>query len=263
MRCEEIDAHLADHLAGTLAPDVSGEVADHLRTCRACAAAADGLDETWQLLGALPADRPDSAAMRARFAAALDGYQHGVRVEGAGPGRFGRIGTYGLRFAAAAAVLALGVGIGRQTAPPPAADPQLAMLREELRDMRQMVTLSLLQQGSASERLKGVSFTTRIEEPGSEVTVALLDTLMHDPNVNVRLATIDALKRFAAGENVRRGAIDAFASQTSPLVQIALIDFVVETNGRDAADMLRRLSSDPMLDQAVRGRATRALQQIG
>jgi hypothetical protein len=157
----------------------------------------------------------------------------------------------------------LGVGIGRQTAPPPAADPQLAMLREELRDMRQMVTLSLLQQQSASERLKGVSFTAQIEQPGGEVTLALLDTLMHDPNVNVRLATIDALRRFAARENVRLGMIEALARQTSPLVQIALIDYVVETNDRGAADTLRRLSNDPMLDQAVRGRATQALQQIG
>ena len=129
--------------------------------------------------------------------------------------------------------------------------------------MRQVLTLSLLQQQSASERLKGVSFTAQAEQPGNEVALALLDTLMHDPNVNVRLATIDALKRFAARENVRRGVIEALASQTSPLVQIALIDFVVETNGRDAADTLRRLSGDPMLDQAVRGRAARALRQIG
>jgi hypothetical protein len=263
MRCEEIRAYLADHLAGTLAPDVAGEVAAHLRTCRACAASADGLDETWQLLGAMPADRPDSAAMRARFEAAVDGYQHGLGVECARPGRFGRIRTYGLQFAAAAAVLVLGVGIGRGTTPRAVTDPQLALLREELRDMRQMVTLSLLQQQSASERLKGVSFTSQIEQPGGEVTLALLDTLMHDPNVNVRLATIDALKRFAGGENVRRGVLEALARQTSPLVQIALIDYVVETNDRGAADTLRRLSSDPMLDQAVRGRATQALQQIG
>ena len=263
MRCEEIHAHLADHLAGTLAPDVSGEIADHLRTCPACAAEFEGLDETWQILGTVPADRPDSAAMRARFDATVQGYQHGLRVEAAGPGRFARMRTYGLQFAAAAAVLVLGVSIGRQTARPPAADPQLAMLREELRDMRQMVTLSLLQQQSASERLKGVSFTSQIDQPGGEVTLALLDTLMHDPNVNVRLATIDALKRFAGGENVRRGVLEALARQTSPLVQIALIDYVVETNDRGAADTLRRLSSDPMLDQAVRGRATQALQQIG
>ena len=114
-----------------------------------------------------------------------------------------------------------------------------------------------------SQDILAASFTSQIEQPGGEVTLALLDTLMHDPNVNVRLATIDALKRFAGGENVRRGVLEALARQTSPLVQIALIDYVVETNDRGAADALRRLSSDPMLDQAVRGRATQALQQIG
>jgi hypothetical protein len=81
--------------------------------------------------------------------------------------------------------------------------------------------------------------------------------------VNVRLAAIDALKPLAAREQVRRGAIDALPRQTSPLVQIALIDFIVEKSGREATDTLRQLSSDPMLDQAVRARAARGLQQIG
>jgi hypothetical protein len=267
MRCEEIHAHLADHLAGTLPPDVAGAVAEHLTTCAACAAEAGELDETWQMLGTLPAhtgaaDRPDSPAMRARFDAALDGYQRGLGTTSARLGG-ARMRTYGLQFAAAAAVLVLGVAIGRQTTTPPAADPQLTMLRAELGDMRQIVTLSLLQQQSASERLRGVSFTSQIEQPDSEITLALLDTLMHDPNVNVRLATIDALKRLATRETVRRGVIDALPRQTSPLVQIALIDFVVEKSGREAVETLRRLSSDAMLDQAVRARAVRGLQQIG
>ena len=137
------------------------------------------------------------------------------------------------------------------------------MLRDELREMRQMVTLSLLQQQSASERLKGVSFTNQIDQPDSQITVALLDTLMHDPNVNVRLATIDALKPLSTRDVVRRGVIDALPRQTSPLVQIALIDFIVEKNGREAVDTLRRLSMDDMLDAAVRARAQQGLQQIG
>lgn len=263
MRCEEIHTHLADHLAGGLTSDVEGQIAHHLRTCSACAAEAEGLDETWQMLGTIQADRPDSAAMRARFGAALEGYRQGLATESPSPPRRSRIVRYGLHLAAAAAAFVIGVGTGRQTAPQPAADPELAMLREELRDMWQMLTLSLLQQQSASERLKGVGFTTQIEQPGSEVSRALLDALTHDPSVNVRLATIDALKPFAASETVRRGVVDAFARQTSPLVQIALIDFVVEANGPDAADTLRRLSNDSMLDPAVRGRAAQALQKIG
>jgi HEAT repeat protein len=128
--------------------------------------------------------------------------------------------------------------------------------------MRQMVTLSLMQQQSASERLKGVTWTGQIDQPGSEVVTALLDTLMHDPNVNVRLASVDALRRFAERESVRRGAADALPRQTSPLVQIALIDFLVDVGGRESSTTFRGLSQDPMLDQAVRERAAWALQQV-
>jgi len=92
---------------------------------------------------------------------------------------------------------------------------------------------------------------------------ALLDTLMHDPNVNVRLASIDALKRFADQDVVRRGALDTLPRQASPLVQIALIDFLLETQGPEAAGVLRRLAGDMMLDKAVRDRAARGLRQVG
>jgi hypothetical protein len=264
MRCEEVHAHLADHLAGTLLPDVAEPVADHLRTCQSCAADVEGLQETWQMLGTLGPHTPDSSSMRARFTATLDGF-HGAMMTHTPSRRLSRVRAYGLQFAAAAAAVVIGVAIGRQTAPAPATTPdaQLTMLREELREMRQMVTLSLLQQQSASDRLKGVSFTNQIDQPDSQVTVALLDTLMHDPNVNVRLATIDALKPLSTRDVVRRGVIEALPRQTSPLVQIALIDFIVEKNGREAIDTLQRLSMDDMLDAAVRARAKQGLQQIG
>jgi putative zinc finger protein len=260
MRCEELQQYVADHLAGTLPPGQSHDVAEHLRTCRTCADEIDGLTDTWRALGAIEIDHPESE-MQARFDTMLDDYQYRVAITKK-HGHVTWLTTCASRVAAAAAALVVGLAIGRLTAPSPLTG-QLAMLRGELREMRQMMTVSLLQQPSASERLKGVSFTTQIDPPSNDVTRALLDTLMHDPSVSVRLATIDALKRFAASDAVRRGAIDALTRQTSPLVQLALIDFVVENNERDAADTLRRLVLDPMVDQTVRVRATDALQHIG
>ena len=136
-------------------------------------------------------------------------------------------------------------------------------MRGELRDLREMIALSLMQQQSASDRLKGVSWSGQIDRPSSEVVAALLDTLMHDPNVNVRLATIDALERFASQDVVRRGTIQAVDRQVSPLVQIALIDFMVKVNERESIGTLRRLSEDPKVNAAVRARAAWGLQQLG
>jgi hypothetical protein len=138
----------------------------------------------------------------------------------------------------------------------------LAELRRELRDMRQMLMLSLMQQQSATERLRGVSGSVQIDEPGAEIVRALLETLRHDPNVNVRLACVDALRRFSEQDVVRRGTVEALAESSYPLVQIALIDFVVETKDKDAIDALRRLSEDSMVDEAVRGRAAWGVDQL-
>ena len=221
--------------------------------------------EIWDLLGDIPGEPANSAAMRSRFDAALaeereaTGSRRGARAP---QSSWQYIAPWALA-AAAIAVLGIGIVIGRGMNQPAQPDPSIAALRQELRETRQMVALSLLTQQSASERLKGVSWTGQIEMPGNEVVAALLDTLVHDSNVNVRLASIDALKRFADQQNVRRAALDALNRQDSPLVQMALIDFMVEVNEREAVPELRRLAQDAMVDQAVRKRATWSLQQIG
>jgi hypothetical protein len=269
MRCEDVYAHLADYLAETLRPELAGEVATHLQTCGACAAEVDALDQTWEMLGALAPDRANAHAMRSRFAAFLDGYQaRGAEVESAHAAKsVVRIvgltsARYALALAAAAALLVIGVAIGRETRRGAGVDPQIAQLGDEVRSLREMVALSLLQQPSPTERLKGVTWTGQIERPGNEVAAVLLETLMHDPNVNVRLATVDALKRFADREPVRQGTLEALPRQSSPLVQIALIDFVVEVNGGKAAEALRRLSGDPNVNDVVRARAAAILRKI-
>ena len=129
--------------------------------------------------------------------------------------------------------------------------------------MRQMVSLSLMQQQSASDRLKGVTWSSTLEQPGGEVVSALLDTLLHDPNVNVRLASIDALARFADQQQVRQGAVDALQSASSPMVQIALIDFVVGVRETRSIETLKKLAADPSLNEMVRMRASQGLDRFG
>jgi hypothetical protein len=239
---------------------------------------ADELDATWRLLGAIDAPPPDSERMRARLDAVVDAVEHTHL-----PARPRLFGSDVLQGLAAAAVLVIGIGIGwfagseryagsERTRPTltttgPAtnagAASELAAMRSEMHDLREMVSLSLMQQQSASERIKGVTWTGQLDRPSGEVVSALLDALMHDPNVNVRLATIDALEHFASRDDVRRGTIQAVQSQPSPLVQIALIDFMVKTNERESAATLRRIAMDPQANDAVRARAAWGLQQLG
>jgi len=220
----------------------------------------------WRLLGDIPAERPDSRAMRARFDAMLAG-RAVARVE-----RSPSMGSFVawmrrhaavqplLQGCAAMLVLLVGIQVGRGIRPP--TSPEVHELSQEVRDLRQMVSLSLMQQESASERLKGVSWSSQLDRPGDEVVSALIDTLMHDSNVNVRLASIDALKRFADRDSVRSAAIQALGTQRSPLVQMALIDFVVETREHAALSTLRQLAKDSTVNEAVRARAAWGIDHL-
>ena len=139
---------------------------------------------------------------------------------------------------------------------------ELVELRDEVHHMRQLVALSLLQQQSASERLRGVSWSSRMASPDGEVISALLDALNYDPNTNVRLAAVDALSNFSEQAAVRQGLIRALSRPNSPLVQIALIDLMVQIKERQSAAALRQLAQDVTIHQLVRQRAERGLREL-
>jgi len=252
MQCEEIPQRHADYLAGTLSDTERAAFQRHVAGCAACQRETESLGGIWTTLEDIPAPEPDSRAMRARFDAALEREQASARPAGRS-----FHWNYAMAAGVAAAALIGGIFIGRGGA------QDVTALRGEVRDLKHMVALSLMQQQSASERLKGVSWSNSLEGPGDEIVTALLDTLKHDDNVNVRLASIDALRRFAERTDVRRAAIDVLQTQRSPLVQMALIDFVVETQDRDAAGALRRISGDSESDQTVRARAAWGLEHLG
>ena len=258
MRCEDITEKLPDYLAGAVDEATRTSLEQHLESCPACLQEVEGLAATWSALGNLPAPPADSRAMRGRFMASIERERFAQNT----PRRASWWSNPLVSACAATLVLAIGVMLGRATERAPAAAPEVTALHQELRDLRQMVTLSLMQQQSASERLRGVSFSSSVDGSGNEIVTALLETLKHDSNVNVRLASVDALKRFAERDVVRRAAVDALDTQTSPLVQMALIDFVVETQDRNAGAALRKLSSDAS-NETVRSRAAWGVQHLG
>ena len=275
MQCDEIRNELAARLAGSANPALADAVRVHLGTCPACRAEALTLDETWDGLDAIAPAHPDSATMRARFDAALDLYRHGLarhestsawdRVNAAMAGWWPSRPVGQAAVAALFLVAGFAAGHARpRQAPATAVDgTTLADLRRKLHDTREMVMLSLLQQTSAAGRLRGVGWSAQIDQPNTQVVTALLDSLAHDANVNVRLACVDALRRFGDDPRVRDGALATLRDASSPLVQIALIDFLVERGDRDATAVLRRLSEDASQDQAVRGRAAWGAEQLG
>jgi HEAT repeat protein len=255
MNCEQARTQFVDYWRGTL-EDSDGEFRTHLGTCERCRAEAEELKDLWGTLGALPEEDP-SLAMRTRF---YDSLREWRRQESTR-----RQPLWWLRhpaFQAAAAVLILAIGVGAGFMLRGRDSVEVSQLRGEVYNMRQLVALSLMQQQSASDRLRGVNFTYHVEQSDPQVLGALLTTVNHDPSVNVRLAAVDALRNFNDSLIGRRGVVQALAKQDSPLVQIAILDQIVELHEKSAVANIQFLLSSQTLNPDVRQRAQWALKQL-
>jgi len=270
MRCEQVQQRLPEYWAGIIAVNDHREIDRHLEECPDCRAEATQLGRLWKDLDRIPAPPPPSPQLRTRFYEMLDAYRSGVdeKPKATKP-FFAWLASPWPAFAAACAMLVVGVAAGRYMFPatvtptPKAAeDPQIAQLRTEVNHMRQMVALSLLQQQSASERMRGVTFANRVDKSDREVVSALLDTVKSDPSVNVRLAAVDAFRNFSANTAARRSLIETVRGQDSPLVQIAIIELLVDLNDQTAVKTLNTFSQDTALPVEVQQRARWAVTQL-
>ncbi len=268
MNCDEAKPLMWESWSQTLGETQELGFETHLASCETCRIEAARLGALWNSLGLLPMEEP-SANLRARFYETLAAYRHGLE---SAPRRSLRERFMSLwpkqpawQMATSFALLIIGLGVGYTIHPEKEeklAGPELAQLRGEVSNMRQMVALSLMQQQSASERLRGVSWAYRVESSDTEVLAALLTTVNQDPNVNVRLAAVDALHAFGSSPVVRSAIVQAIPKQTTPLVQMALIDLLGDLKEKEAVPELRKLANDQAMDAGVRQRATLALEKL-
>jgi anti-sigma factor RsiW len=262
MTCEDLTERLPEYWAGELSAAQRAELEEHLASCATCREEARALGELWQALGEVADVAPEARPVAPMAVPQVVPREPSpvivrptVRVSWRS-----RV-TPVWQMAAALLIAVTGFAAGRSW-PNASEQTAIAEMRGELHGMRQMVALSLLRQESASERLRGVTWSSSMEQPGAEVMTALVDTLRHDGNVNVRLAAIDALRAFATDNRAREALVGTLPAESSPLVQIALIDAVVALKERRAAEALKALASDSSVNGAVRVRARHGLRQL-
>jgi hypothetical protein len=211
-------------------------------------------------------DEQPGPAVRARFYQMLEAYEEGRRAA-AVPVRSARLSWWPIspawQFAAAACLLVLGAYVGSfRPWEQNGKTQELATLRSEVQNMRQLVALSLLQQQSASDRLRGVTYSYRVQPSDTEMLSALLRTVNSDPSINVRLAAVDALRPFLDSPVARRGIAQSLAKQSSPLMQAALLDLVREVRDTEAAGTVQALLGSSDLDETVRQRARQVAAEL-
>jgi hypothetical protein len=261
------ERHVTDHLvayvSGNLDAPTSELVRGHLESCTACRQELDGVRTLWEDLGRVPDPAPPRSLAR-RFRESLatyqqDLYRHRTQEEGNTHMPF----AWWPRpaFEGAIALLLLGIGFIGGHALRSGSD-EITALHGEVRELRALLTVSLLQQATASERLKGIGLSTRIEDHDRTVTATLVDIMNHDRNVNVRLAALDALSEHLGLPEIRAEIVRTMPAQSSPLMQAAVVDLLVQMNDASAKEALHRARITPGLDPAIKSRIDQGMQMI-
>jgi HEAT repeat protein len=83
-----------------------------------------------------------------------------------------------------------------------------------------------------------------------------------DENANVRLAAIDALRKFADEEKVRTALIESLATQEKPVVQIALINLMVQLKEERAKKAFQQIIDDEASISVVKDEASYGIYRL-
>ena len=282
MNCQRVQDNFIDHQDGTLPPAESAALRAHLASCPDCQREWSALQEMTRKLDALPATEEPSPRLREQFYAMLETHQREadtVSPFALAKSRIDRFfaallpSTPTLQFAGALAVLALGLFTGARYLQPAAApvvtspadaqrlarlEKELADQKSQVKDMGSLVAASLLQQKSTSERLSTVLATMDLKSLDRRVLTDLVGTLALDQSVNVRLSAVEALTAHADQEVVRNGLLANLPRESSPLVQVAMIELLTSVREPAAAPLFERLSRESA-DKDVRESARRGL----
>jgi hypothetical protein len=139
---------------------------------------------------------------------------------------------------------------------------QMELLSTEVKSLKEMMMLSLLEKESATDRLRAVGISQELDESSSAVINALVKTLNNDENVNVRLAALDALRAYGRNSDVRKELIKSIVHQTSPLVQVALADLMVEFQEKSCVDEFEKVLKDRNTPPEVKTRIRKSIEVL-
>ncbi|WP_048825910.1 HEAT repeat domain-containing protein [Hymenobacter sp. DG25B] len=271
--CEGVQEGLMDLLANELSAQEQQAMHAHLAHCPACQHELQAVQKLWHTMGNLPVPEP-SEQLRPRFYSMLAEFQADEQRKQ----RWSLAGMlqqlqdwwqpeYATRLAYSLVLLVVGLAAGyllrgRETAAPADSQQPMAVVEAPDGNVQQAQMLTLLANPSAVQRLRAVSYAEELAPSNDRVVAALLSTLNQDPNVNVRLASLEVLAGLSQDPTVRQGLVRSLARQESPLVQSAMADVMVQLQERRSVRPLRKLLQQENLNEQVKTKIEQSIQSL-
>lgn len=139
---------------------------------------------------------------------------------------------------------------------------EIAVLKQEKKEIQTIATLSLMENESASKRLKAVSYAKAFVQPDNEILNVLIAKMNNDKHTNVRLAAANALAKFAENDNVRQALIKTLETEENANMQIELIQILVNIEEKRAIPTMRKLLENIETPTYVKDQISSELKQI-
>jgi Putative zinc-finger len=271
MECKDYREQFASLLNNTLEEIQRSEIKSHLAVCAECRAEFEASEKIWDLMGEIPQPEP-TEALQTSFNIVLNNYKQELNARKNPIDEWmNRLrGFWSVqaqpRLAFSLFLVALGL-IGGYLLHQPGQSAisynrQIESLSSQVSDLKQVMLLSLLQDPSASQRIRAVSYTDEISNVDNKVIDALFTTLNEDPNVNVRLSTLEALVKLSHEPRVREGLVRSINLQESPIMQSAMADVMVKLQEKSSVQYLQRLLNKKGLNQMVKLNIEKNIQKL-
>lgn len=268
MECKDYTEQFTALLTDSLGEAERHELVRHLESCAGCREELEEVKKIWELMGDIEQPEP-SPLMGANFQAMLSDYKKETQQEqrplGDWLSRLREFLSLQVQPRLAYSLLLLAIGLvggyylHRPETSATAYNQQIDSLASQVSEMKQVMMLSLLQDPSASQRIRAVSYTEEISNVDMKVIGALLTTLNEDPNVNVRLATLEVLTKLAGEPKVREGLVRSINQQDSPIMQTAIADVMVKLQEKSAVDSLQKLLHKKNLNKMVKSKIEKSI----
>lgn len=262
MYCKDLEQLLPAYLEKSLTDDVQSEIAAHLSSCKNCKTELDKLTELDSKLSNV-LDQEVPKRVDDAFAKMLENEKKESRPNLATKLNQKQIPLSSLlRYAAGILLLITGGVVGYSLHPSAESSTEVAGLKQEMVEMKNLVIFSLIKQESASERIKAVSYIKEMPKADPKLIETLFNTLNTDRNVNVRLAAAQALAKYKDSKEIAKEIVRSLEKQTEPLVQIMLINLAVETGDSEVGPELNKMIQRPDLMEEVKSYAKKGIKTI-
>lgn len=248
-----------DKLANEISAEEEKELHTYLEQNPEVATELKDLEQTWHLFDEIERPEP-TVQMDARFDGMLAAYQSARKQSS-----FSLVTVLQEWFArgwqVGLASLVLGLFIGWWLLPSQNQSNNINQLSNEIQSMKEMMLLTLIERPKAQERIRAVNMTADLPNADGKVIQALITTLNHDDNLNVRLAAVESLIRYRELPEVRHALVDALKMQDSPIVLTAIADALVAIQEKSSIDAMKELK-ETVEDDFVKDKLEESIQTL-